>query len=214
MKEKLSKIAKKEILAPVGLIIFAFVLIAVCVNIGKSSNTVTEDTAKTDKSNITSSVSVLEERLKDMQTLVTERYDFTFVEDYMKSKTILWIFNVDSEFSYSYDGYVTAGIDLSQISITTDDTSRKIIVTYPEATIQQVEIDYNSFKKYKEKEGFTNPIKISDYNEAQKEFTETAKERAIEKGIIEQANSNAEYTLENLLKLSLGSDYTFVFEKK
>jgi len=147
----------------------------------------------------TISSQVIRSAIADMGTLVTAEYNFTQVETFSKTKKIAYFFDVTSGFMYSYDGVVTAGVNFNGISVKKDEAAKVITVTVPAATIQNVEIDYNSFKVYSEKEGLWNPITLEDYNESQKDFDENARAMAKEKGLLKKADENAEKLVRNFV---------------
>ena len=70
---------------------------------------------KDDKVLITVSVETIEDGLANMGFLVTQEYYFTQVERYTKEKEIIFGITSSSEFLYSYDGQVFAGVDFEKI---------------------------------------------------------------------------------------------------
>jgi hypothetical protein len=152
---------------------------------------------------------VLQDGLNDMGVLITEEYYFTQVENYEKTKTILNFFTSSSNFIYSYDGVVTAGIDCGEISVEKDDENQIITITVPPAEIRYIDIDYDSFQMYSEKEGLWNSMSMEDYNDSLSEFEDLAKENAINKGVLEKADENAKTIIENFVTGMIeDSDYT------
>jgi hypothetical protein len=152
---------------------------------------------------------VLQDGLNDMGILITEEYYFTQVENYEKTKTILNFFTSSSNFIYSYDGVVTAGIDCGEIAVEKNDTNKVITITVPPAEIRYIDIDYDSFQMYSEKEGLWNSMSMEDYNDSLVEFEDLAKENAINKGVLEKADENAKTIIENfVMGMIEDSDYT------
>lgn len=143
---------------------------------------------------------IIEEGLRDMGVLITEEYFFTQVEDYSKTKTFFKVITTESGFVYSYDGVIAAGLDFSAIKVTKNDDKKMISVVMPKSSIQYVDIDYESFKKYEEKEGFWNPLTLEDYNISEIEFENSAKARAIDKGILDRADESAKKIIENFVR--------------
>jgi hypothetical protein len=62
----------------------------------------------------------------------------------------------------------------------------------PPSEIQAVTIDRDTFKIYSEKESIWNPLKLEDYNISLAEFEDAAKEKAIESGILERSDQQAQ----------------------
>jgi hypothetical protein len=149
------------------------------------------------KTTITSET--LQEGLRDMGVLITQEYYFTQVENYEKTKTILKFFTSSSNFIYSYDGVVTAGVDFNDISVEKDDTDKVITITVPQSEIQYIDIDYDSFKIYSEKDGLWNPTSIEDYNDSLVDLKKNAEDKAIEKGVLDKADENAKAIIKNFV---------------
>ncbi len=160
----------------------------------------------------------IREGLRDIGKLATEEYYFTEVVNYSSVKT-LWNINLgftNSNFLISYDGVVTAGIDLSNAKIDMREDTKRIYVLLPEAEVMSVEIDFNSFKVFSEKEGIGNPITLENYNDALKSIDETARQKALDKGILNRAYENAQMIVQRLIgslvdlneySLEIGRDY-------
>ena len=130
---------------------------------------------KEDKVKITVNTQIIQDGLNDMGFLVTSEYYFTQVEEYTKSKKILKILPSESGFTYSYDGSVTAGVDLEHVKVNKDDDKKLITIEIPNSRIQTVIIDKNTFKVYSEKESIWNSLNIEDYNLSLSEFEDAAK---------------------------------------
>jgi hypothetical protein len=152
---------------------------------------------------------VLQDGLNDMGVLITEEYYFTQVESYEKTKTILNFFTSNSNFIYSYDGVVSAGIDCSAISVEKDDDNQVITITVPPSEICYIEIDHDSFQMYSEKEGLWNSMSMEDYNDSLVEFEDAARKNAIQKGVLDKADENARTIIGNfVMGMIEDSDYT------
>lgn len=136
---------------------------------------------------------VIKESLSNMGILITQEYSFTLVETYNSQKTFkgLKIPLTKTSFIYSYDGVVNAGIDFTAIEVEKNDSSKVITVTIPDSYIIDAVIDYDSFEVYDEKNSMFNKISLEDVNETQNDLIETAKAKALEKGILEKADKNA-----------------------
>ncbi len=156
---------------------------------------------------------MIQDGLKDMGVLITEEYYFTQVEDYTSVKKIFKVIPSESNVVFSYDGIVTAGIDCSEISVKKDEEGKVITVTLPKSDVQQIDIDFDSFKLYSEKEGMWNKMSFEDYNLSMVEFEKDAKDKALSKGILERADERAESVIANFIKGILNDDtYTIKFE--
>lgn len=150
----------------------------------------------------------IQEGLREMGVLITEEYYFTQVEDYSKTKTVFKFITTEAGFVYSYDGVITAGVDFNGIEVSKDDEAKLVSVKIPKSSIQSVDIDFDSFKKYEEKEAAWNKLSLEDYNISMKEFENAATNRAIEKGILTRADEGAVSIINNFVKGLVDSDYT------
>ena len=59
--------------------------------------------------------------------------------------------------------------------------------------------DRNSFKKYSEKDYLWNAINIDDYNMSLVEYEESAKEKALDNGILEKSDEQAKLLVQKFL---------------
>lgn len=170
---------------------------------------------KEDKVVVTVNTETIEDGLNDMGFLVTQEYYFTMVETYTKDKKVLKFFNATSQLAYSYEGSVTAGVDFESIKVKRDDENKVIMVEVPEAKIQTVIIDKDSFKAYSEKESIWNKFKMEDYNMSLAEFEKAAKEKAQKNGVLDRAQEQAEALIVNFIRNQQGiSDYKIECERK
>lgn len=147
------------------------------------------------------SVDTLEEDIRDMGLLITQEYMFTDAVSQSKVKTLFSLTLGFTESSYlaTYDGTVTAGIDFSEISVIPDRQGKTVSIVMPKASIQNVDVDPASFVLYSEKNGLGNPLSVSDFNGSLIELEEKARERAVERGILEQADENARQIIETFI---------------
>ena len=181
----------------------------------EAAETVTMKTEKEKRDNVVISVNTdtVKEGLANMGVLITQEYYFTQVEKYTKEKTILKFLTSQSEFTYSYDGAVLAGVDFEKIQIEKDEDRKILTVDMPAPEIVTVTIDKDTFKIYSEKESLWNPLKLEDYNISLVEFENAAKERAIANGILERSDEQAEkLVLEFIRNLPNASGYTIEFK--
>ena len=203
----------------VALALAAILLIDFAVRRGseqsEATETVTMKTEKEKRDNVVISVNTdtVKEGLANMGVLITQEYYFTQVEKYTKEKTILKFLTSQSEFTYSYDGAVLAGVDFEKIQIEKDEDRKILTVDMPAPEIVTVTIDKDTFKIYSEKESLWNPLKLEDYNISLVEFENAAKERAIANGILERSDEQAEkLVLEFIRNLPNASGYTIEFK--
>ena len=168
---------------------------------------------KKDKVIISVNTETIRDGLANMGVLITQEYYFTQVETYTKEKTFLKFITSSSEFMYSYDGKVLAGVDFEKIKIGTDEDRKIITVEMPESEIQAVTIDRDTFKIYSEKESLWNPLKLEDYNISLVDFEDAAKEKALAGGILERSDKQAQNLVrEFITSLPNMAQYTIEFK--
>lgn len=157
---------------------------------------------------------ILQDGVREVGVLVTEEYYFTEVVSFSSIKK-LWKLDLNiTESSYlaSYDGVVRAGVDLSGARVEKDEEHKRITVTLPAASIQDVDIDPESFQLYSEKAGLGNPISAEDFNNSLVELEATAREKAVERGLLERADGNARVLIRNLIGALIDlNEYTIEF---
>lgn len=174
--------------------------------------TTIKEKEKKDKVVISASTDTIQDGLANMGVLITQEYYFTQVEKYAKEKTFLKFITSSSEFMYSYDGAVMAGIDFEKIEIKTDEDRKIITVDMPDSEIQAVTIDKNTFKIYSEKDSLWNPLKLEDYNISLVEFEDAAKEKAIASGILGRSDEQARNLVREFISsLPNTGEYTISF---
>ena len=174
--------------------------------------TTIKEKEKKDKVVISASTDTIQDGLANMGVLITQEYYFTQVEKYTKEKTFLKFITSSSEFMYSYDGAVMAGIDFEKIEIKTDEDRKIITVDMPDSEIQAVTIDKDTFKIYSEKDSLWNPLKLEDYSISLVEFEDAAKEKAIASGILGRSDEQARNLVREFISsLPNTGEYTISF---
>lgn len=155
---------------------------------------------------------MIEEGIRNMGVLITGEYYFTEAVSFSSIKKLLNT-NIELPFTesaylVSYDGVVTAGIDFEAVRVEKSDESRSITVYIPEAEIRNIDIDPNSFRLYSEKSGIGNPISVSDFNRSLVELEDNARDRAIERGLLQQADENARLLIQNFVSGLVGANFS------
>lgn len=160
---------------------------------------------------------VIRDGLKDMGFLVTEKYFFTEVTSDRKVFKIkdFELGFTEASFVGSYDGIVTAGVDFTKAEVEKDDDKKLIRIRIPKAEIFGVDIDPDSFQKYSEKESVWNKLMVDDFNAALVDLEKNAKQKALERGILKEADQNAERMIRDFgNSFVVGTDYQVIVEQK
>lgn len=147
---------------------------------------------------------VLESELGEISELATYEYLFTDSTHFSDSKQIKnWnIPFTKKSFTMKWDGIIKAGVNLDQIKIEVHEEQKKILVILPKAEILSYDTDENSVEVLDEKSNLFNPIKVSDKVTVDAKLEEAMKARAIENGLLEKAQENAEKTIYHLLSVN------------
>ncbi len=157
----------------------------------------------------------LSNELTDIKELVTEKYIFTNAAKFSDTKHIAVLPDSWSQKSFvqKWDGIIKAGVDLEKMKITVQ--GKSITITLPYAEILSYEIDYNSVEVLDEKDNVFNPIKVQDKVNFDRETSYSMKARAVENGLLEKAQKNAEITIRDILTASIKNidEYEINFEK-
>ena len=170
----------------------------------------------------TVTAAMLQEGLRDVGQLITQEYYFTEVISYSTMLSLdldLKLFQIneplpvtESSFLASFDGVVTAGVDFTRVSVDKDEEERTVTVKLPAPEIFHVDVDPDSFQLYDEKKGLGTRISVEDYNNALIQLENTAADKAVARGILENAEKNAQTVVRNfILSVLGGEDYTVVF---
>ncbi|MCR5654460.1 MAG: DUF4230 domain-containing protein [Lachnospiraceae bacterium] len=153
--------------------------------------------------------------IRGMGELVTAEYFFTHVERVDDAKTL---FDTDIEFAksyfiYSYDGSVKAGVNFEGVELEVNEDDKIVTVTIPEAEIVSSEIDDGSFKLYDEQQSIFNNISVEDYAKSFEDMKRKEEEEAVNDGLLDEAQENAEDMIEGFLENAYdGTDYEVVIQ--
>lgn len=145
---------------------------------------------------------IIQDGLQDMGVLITQEYWFTEVMTYSSVQKLfgkLTLGFTESSYVAGYDGVITAGLDFTSVTVDKNETTKTITVTVPKCEIRSIDIDPNSFVLYSERESVTNPISVADYNDSVVELERNAKEKALKRGLLEQADQNAAAIITNFV---------------
>ena len=151
--------------------------------------------------------------MSNIGKLCTAEYNYTHVEHVDSSREIngFKIPFTTSMFIYSYDGTIMAGIDFTKIQIDKNDTKKVITVTLPDVGIISSDVDQDSFQLYDEKNNIFNPISVTDVTDSFADLKNSEEEKAIEKGLLDKARTNAITLVENFMRGSYDvGDYEII----
>lgn len=151
----------------------------------------------------------VEEQLASLGELVTQRYIYTNAARREDSKTWLMDWTLpfsDSSLLVTYDGEIKAGIDLGAIRVDVDESKREITVTLPPSRVTDNTIPQESINVLVAKDGLFNKITLEDYNRFIAAEKPSMEERAVEMGLLSEADREARAAVKALLELIPGMD--------
>lgn len=149
---------------------------------------------------------VLESKLSEISELASVTYRYTNMAQFENSSDFYGVTLpfTTKKFILTYDGTIKAGIDLDQVRI--DVTGNAVTVRLPEARILSHEIDEDSVEIFDEKTSIFNPFTVEDFTAFQAEQKQEIEEKALERGLLEEAAEQAEDSVRLLLEAALPED--------
>lgn len=158
----------------------------------------------------------IEEQLSAISELATQAYMYTNAEREEDQKT--WINGWSMPFSEKsfvakYDGTIKAGIDLSEIKIEVKEEDRIITVTLPKSVIIDHNVPQDKIEVFGIKDGLFNKVDPNDPNALIAKGKEAMEEKAIERGLLTEADQEAQALIRAFLALIPGMD-TYKLEIK
>lgn len=147
------------------------------------------------------SLDIIYSEIQNIGELASVEYMFTDAARYSDSKQIKeWnIPFTEKSFILKWDGSIKAGIKLDGVVIDVDEDEGKLLVHVPKAEILSYEVDDESVEILDEKNNIFNKLSVDDKIEFDAKTKEAMIERAIENGLLEKAQANAEDILYRLL---------------
>lgn len=143
---------------------------------------------------------VVQNQLQQVSQLATAKYYYTNMGQFEQHGAFYGVTLpfTTKRFIVSYDGVILAGIDLGQAKIDISNTA--LTITLPEAAIVSHEMDEQSLEVFDETRNIFNPITIEDYNGFLADQKDAMETKAIENGLLSDANEQACLILQQLLE--------------
>lgn len=146
----------------------------------------------------------LKSELGALQELVTQEYVYTNADK--REQDAKWIFGWSRPLSKSsllitYDGTIKAGIDMSEVQVEVNEERRTITVTLPASKITDNNIPQESITVVEVKDGLFNEVTFDDYNTFISEQKIIMENKAIERGLLEEADEEARNAIKAFLSV-------------
>ena len=200
MAETEKRFRPVKLLRQVGILLAACALVgAACFLTGRYG------AGKTEKEPEISAV-VLENRLAEISELASITYNYTNMAQFESSNDFygMKVPFTTKKFILTYDGVIKAGIDLSQAKVET--SGETVRVRLPEAQILSHEIDESSVEVFDEKTSIFNPFTVEDFTAFQAAQKTIMEEKALERGLLEEAGTKAADAVRALVSAALPED--------
>lgn len=149
----------------------------------------------------------IREQISSVSELVTQRYVYTNAARRETSKTWLWGWTLpfsDTSILVTYDGEVKAGIDFSAIQVDVNEDTRTITVTLPHSKVVNNNIPQETINVLEVKNNLFNEVTFDDYNAFISAEKPIMQEKAIEMGLLDDADREAEAIIRAFLSLLPG----------
>lgn len=144
---------------------------------------------------------VVTKQLKACSDLATSKMMYRGLVTYTSGNIELW--NKKS-FQMIYDAEIKAGVDMSKADVSMD--GKRIEISLPAATIQDVSIDPDSIKIYDQKYSLLNWADRSDTSAAMSEAKADAREAAEKSDMAGQADTQARAIVKQMFAVIDGQD--------
>lgn len=139
--------------------------------------------------------------LENIGELATQAGYFTTVQSIRKAREIfgLTIPLTESNYVYSFDGTIKAGVNFEDVRMEVDDANHLIRITFPEFRILSTEIKDDSFVVFNDGTNPFTSLKLEDVQRGNAQLKQEAMKTAIDNGILESARTNAELLIRGFL---------------
>lgn len=144
---------------------------------------------------------VVTKQLKACSDLATSKMMYRGLVTYTSGNIELWD---KKSFQMIYDAEIKAGVDMSEADVSMD--GKRIEISLPAATIQDVSIDPDSIKIYDQKYSLLNWSDRSDTSAAMSEAKTDAREAAEKSDMAGQADTQARAIVKQMFAVIDGQD--------
>lgn len=153
---------------------------------------------------------VLQSRLSSVSELASVAYLYTNMAQFENSGEFYGhtIPFTTKKFILTYDGMIKAGVDLSQANVSV--SGGQVKVTLPEAEILSHELDENSVEIFDQRTSIFNPFTVEDFTSFQAAQKTEMEAKALEGGLLKDAQEKAAGSVRLLLEPLLPDDTALI----
>lgn len=156
----------------------------------------------------------IEEQLVSLRELITAKYIYKNAARMEGNKTWIWGWTLpfsDTSLLATYEGYIKAGIDLNKVEISVNENTRTITVKLPPSEVTDNNIPQETITVLEVKNNLFNEITFDEYNTFIAAEKPKMEDEAIRKGLLTDANVEAQAAIKAFLNLIPGMDtYTLI----
>ncbi|MDO5026359.1 MAG: DUF4230 domain-containing protein [Tissierellia bacterium] len=147
---------------------------------------------------------VVKEQLQSVKELTTLKYNYTNV-GFFENKNNFYGIDIPftrKNFLITYDGEVSAGIDLDNANIGINKDKKYIEIILPKAEILNHSIDENSLTIYDEKSSVFNKLTLEDFSNFRIDQMEKVEKELLDKGFLEEAEKTSKEAIKEILNMN------------
>lgn len=151
-------------------------------------------------------------RIVQQNELVSVSQDYSIVDKQSNASSFFGLFDIPftgNSFWYRYEGTIKAGVSLKTAEI--EDQGNKVTITLDPAYIISNTPDMEKSGVLEENNNVLNPIQVGDVDEFQRWCIEQSEEQAVEGGLLERAQEEAEEQLSQLFFAAMGDEVEIGF---
>lgn len=144
---------------------------------------------------------IITSKIEGVKELTTLKYSYTNMAQFENSNKFYGydIPFTEKKFIVAYDGVINFGVDLDDMDVNV--SGKNINIKLPDSKVLSHEIYEDSLKVFDQKTSIFNPIKAEDYNDFSKNQKKKIEKKAIDKGLIDEANKKCEKAIEEILNV-------------
>lgn len=148
--------------------------------------------------------------LEKSSELTTAKLKITGIENYKDAGAM--IIN-RSDFIMVYSATIRAGVELKEVKIEPNTIAKEIVIVMPKAKVFDCHVNQNEIKYFDEKFALFNVDSKEDANKACALAEQDGIKEAEATGILEFAETEAEYVVKDILTPALPDGYTLTVKK-
>lgn len=158
----------------------------------------------------TADFSYLNQLLEKSSELTSAKLKITGIENYKDAGAM--IIN-RSDFTMVYTAMIRAGVELKDVKVEPNNITKEVVITMPKAKVFDCHVNQEDIKYFDEKFALFNVDSKEDANKACALAEQDGIKEAEQTGILEFAETEAEYVIKDILTPVLPKGYNLVINK-